>query len=212
MKQYTLNEIISKIYDDQEYNLMLSKVANNKQNLLKDLKQEVFLTLLTKDESLIVDMYNKKQLIYYVTKIARIMITSEFSPFYKKYRKSEIKHESASEENYIENVEENYQDNCYKFDFDIYDYIIQNRLLGWYDSELFNVYYRCYPSFLEEDITEKISQQKLADKLGKTKATIFQRLNKIKYQIFKHMLNDEQFENKTPLLEFINHYETKHNI
>lgn len=207
-----INSIITEIYNDQEYNLMLSKVSNQKANLLEDLKQEVFLALLTKDEKLIIDLYEKKQLIYYVTKIARIMITSEFSPFYKKYRKSEIKHEIASEDNHIENIEENYQDNCYKYDFDVYEYVKTNKLLGWYDSELFNVYYRFYPSFLEEDITVKVSQQKLADKLGKTKATIFQRLNKIKYQIFKFMLNDERFENKAPLLEFINHYETKHKI
>jgi hypothetical protein len=141
-----------------------------------------------------------------------IMIRSEYSPFYKQYRKSEIKHEISTEENIIDLIGDEYEDVTYKQEFDIYDYVISNKILTWYESELFNVYYRFYPSFIEEDITVKISQQKLADKLGKTKATIFQQLNKIKYKIFKFMVEDIYFENKEPLQEFITHYETKHKI
>ena len=50
-----------------------------------DLVQEIYLLLLQKDEDLIVNLYNKGELGYYILKVARNQLLSTNSPYYQKY-------------------------------------------------------------------------------------------------------------------------------
>ena len=60
----------------------------------EDLIQDVYLLLLQKDDDLIVNLYNKGELGFYLLKIARNQLLSANSPYYTKY----IKFRSQSDE------------------------------------------------------------------------------------------------------------------
>ena len=53
----------------------------------EDLIQDIYLLLLQKDDDLIVNLYNKNQLGYYLLKVARNQLLSKNSPYYTKYIK-----------------------------------------------------------------------------------------------------------------------------
>jgi hypothetical protein len=52
-----------------------------------DLTQEIYLILLEYDRDKITEMYNNKQLNFFLTRVIKNQINSVTSPFYKKYRK-----------------------------------------------------------------------------------------------------------------------------
>ena len=51
----------------------------------EDLIQEIYLLLLQKDDDLIINLYNKGELGYYLLKISRNQLLSKNSPYYQKY-------------------------------------------------------------------------------------------------------------------------------
>ena len=51
----------------------------------EDLIQEIYLLLLQKDDDLIVNLYNKDEIGFYLLKIARNQLLSKNSPYYQKY-------------------------------------------------------------------------------------------------------------------------------
>lgn len=53
----------------------------------EDLIQDIYLLLLEKDDTLIVNLHNKGELGYYILKIARNQLLSKNSPYYTKYIK-----------------------------------------------------------------------------------------------------------------------------
>ena len=53
----------------------------------EDLIQDIYLLLLEKDDTLIIDLHNKGELGYYLLKIARNQLLSKNSPYYTKYIK-----------------------------------------------------------------------------------------------------------------------------
>lgn len=52
-----------------------------------DLAQEVYIIILEYDRDKITEMYNNKQLNFFLTRIIKNQINSVTSPFYRKYRK-----------------------------------------------------------------------------------------------------------------------------
>ena len=53
----------------------------------EDLIQDIYLLLLQKDDDLIVNLYNKGEIGFYLLKIARNQLLSKNSPYYTKYIK-----------------------------------------------------------------------------------------------------------------------------
>ena len=53
----------------------------------EDLIQDIYVLLLEKDDKLIIDLYNKGELGFYLLKIARNQLLSANSPYYTKYIK-----------------------------------------------------------------------------------------------------------------------------
>ena len=53
----------------------------------EDLIQDIYLLLLQKDDDLIINLYNKGELGFYLLKIARNQLLSKNSPYYTKYIK-----------------------------------------------------------------------------------------------------------------------------
>ena len=61
--------------------------SKNQFDCPEDLIQDIYLLLLEKDDTLIVDLHNKGELGYYLLKIARNQLLSKNSPYYIKYIK-----------------------------------------------------------------------------------------------------------------------------
>ena len=59
--------------------------SKNQFDCPEDLIQDIYLLLLEKDDTLIVNLYNKGELGYYLLKIARNQLLSKNSPYYQKY-------------------------------------------------------------------------------------------------------------------------------
>lgn len=55
---------------------------------LQDLAQDIYLQLLTKNTDKIIELYQNKQLKFYITRIVLNNICSNTSPYYTKYKKN----------------------------------------------------------------------------------------------------------------------------
>lgn len=69
---------------DRIVNKLLSS-SKNPFDCPEDLIQDVYLLLLQKDEDLIVNLYNKGEIGYYILKVVRNQLLSKNSPYYQKY-------------------------------------------------------------------------------------------------------------------------------
>ena len=65
----------------------LLPASKNRFDCPDDLVQDIYVLLLEKDDKLIIDLYNKGELGYYLLKIARNQLLSVNSPYYTKYIK-----------------------------------------------------------------------------------------------------------------------------
>lgn len=64
-----------------------------------DFIQDLYINLLEKEDKVIEDLYNKKQLKFYITRIVLNNIRSVTSPFYYKYRRWTTKKQDIDETN-----------------------------------------------------------------------------------------------------------------
>lgn len=63
----------------------LLPASKNRFDCPDDLVQDIYVLLLEKDDDLIIDLYNKGELGFYLLKIARNQLLSANSPYYQKY-------------------------------------------------------------------------------------------------------------------------------
>ena len=68
----------------------LLPASKNRFDCPEDLVQDVYVLLLEKDDKLIIDLYNKGELGFYLLKIARNQLLSKNSPYYTKYIKFRV--------------------------------------------------------------------------------------------------------------------------
>lgn len=84
----TKNEIIGELFTSKEFISCIKKMEPV--SLQDDLKSEVILVLLEKDDDLIHGLHQRNELKYYTVRIILNMIQSKSSPFYKTFRKNEV--------------------------------------------------------------------------------------------------------------------------
>lgn len=80
------NGIIAEIYSSG----ILEELFKNmgvKENDIDDLKQEISMILLEYNSTKIIEMYEKKQLKFFLVKVIQNQYFSSNSPYYKKYKK-----------------------------------------------------------------------------------------------------------------------------
>lgn len=70
---------------------IISSIAGNNDSDLQDLAQDIYFSILAKDEDKIVKMYETKQLRFYVTRMCLNNIISKTSPYYVNYKKNKNK-------------------------------------------------------------------------------------------------------------------------
>ena len=84
----TKYEVINIIAREHLVEKIVNKLLSSSKNPFdcpEDLIQDLYLILLQKDDDLIVNLYNKDEIGFYLLKIARNQLLSKNSPYYQKY-------------------------------------------------------------------------------------------------------------------------------
>ena len=87
MTKYEVVDIIAKEHLVEKIVFKLLPASKNPFDCPEDLIQDVYLLLLEKDDKLIVDLYGRDELAYYLLRVARNQLLSKNSPYYTKYIK-----------------------------------------------------------------------------------------------------------------------------
>ena len=85
MTKYDVVDIIAREHLVDRIVTKLLSSSKNPFDCPEDLIQEIYLLLLQKDNNLIVNLYNKDEIGFYLLKIARNQLLSKNSPYYQKY-------------------------------------------------------------------------------------------------------------------------------
>ena len=85
MTKYEVVDIIAREHLVEKIVNKLLSSSKNPFDCPEDLIQEIYLLLLQKDDDLIVNLYNKDEIGFYLLKIARNQLLSKNSPYYQKY-------------------------------------------------------------------------------------------------------------------------------
>ena len=86
----TKNEIIEIIAKERMVEQICSNIAKSADcdDTLKDLSQEIYLDLLSKDEEKIVNLYETNQLRFFIVRMVTNNLFSKNSPYYQVFRKN----------------------------------------------------------------------------------------------------------------------------
>ena len=86
----TKNEVISVIAKERMVEQICSNIAKSADcdDTLKDLSQEIYLDLLSKDEEKIVNLYETNQIRFFVVRMVTNNLFSKNSPYYQVFRKN----------------------------------------------------------------------------------------------------------------------------
>ena len=87
MTKYEIIDELSRSNTVEKIIFKLLPCSKNPFDCPEDLIQDVYLLLLQKNDDLIVNLYNKGELGFYLLKIARNQLLSKNSPYYTKYIK-----------------------------------------------------------------------------------------------------------------------------
>ena len=87
MTKYEVIDIIAKNHLVEKIVYKLLPCSKNPFDCPEDLVQEIYLLLLQKDDNLIVNLYNKDEIGFYLLKIARNQLLSKNSSYYYTYIK-----------------------------------------------------------------------------------------------------------------------------
>lgn len=88
----TKKEIVEKLAKDGKIKEAINNIAKDSRDKdLIDLEQDIYIQLLEKDDETIEGLYDKGQLMWYVTRIVLNNINSKTSPYYYTYKKDKLK-------------------------------------------------------------------------------------------------------------------------
>lgn len=116
------NAIISELWSSDDLNEALKKMKPVE--IQEDLKSELFLIICEIDESKLIDLYDKKQLKFYIVRIMLNLVQSSKNKFFKNYRNFEEYNETEKPDEQDEPIE-------------VMDYI---ESLYWYQKEILKLY------------------------------------------------------------------------
>ena len=85
MTKYEVVDNISREHLVEKIVFKLLPSSKNPFDCSEDLIQDIYLILLNSDENLIVTLYNKGELGFYILRVARNQLLSKNSPYYQKY-------------------------------------------------------------------------------------------------------------------------------
>ena len=101
MTKIDVLDIISREHLVEKIVYKLLPASKNRFDCPDDLVQDIYLLLLEKDEDLIVNLFNKGELGFYLIRIARNQLLSSNSPYYYTYVKFGVQSDDISKAAYI---------------------------------------------------------------------------------------------------------------
>ena len=101
MTKYEVVDIIAKEHLVERIVNKLLSSSKNPFDCPEDLIQDIYLLLLQKDDDLIVNLYNKDEIGFYLLRIAKNQLLSKNSPYYTKYIKLGAQSDDISEAAHI---------------------------------------------------------------------------------------------------------------
>ena len=153
----TRNDILEEFWKSQEVNDAISKM--HPVELQEELKSELFLRIAEIPEEKLIDLYEKKQLRFYIVRIMLNLIRSTDHKFFKKFRNFveyvPIEQVEQEQSDVTINVKQSYES------------------LYWYDKEIFRLYtfeFNC-------------NAKKLSLALGIPYISVVRTINKIKLDL-----------------------------
>ena len=84
----TKNEVVNIIAKEKMVETAVTNIAKTNSDTLKDLSQEIYLDLLSKDEDKIINLYETNQLRFFIVRMILNNLFSKNSPFYQTFKKS----------------------------------------------------------------------------------------------------------------------------
>lgn len=86
----TKNEVVEIIAKERMVEQICSNIAKSADcdDTLKDLSQEIYLDLLSKDEEKIINLYETNQIRFFVVRMVTNNLFSKNSPFYQTFKKN----------------------------------------------------------------------------------------------------------------------------
>lgn len=161
-------QIINEVANSKDY-ITLCKNITKGNELWEDLFQELIIILCEKDPKVIEDLYQKKELKWFIVKILQNQYISKTSDFHKKYGFSQKTTEIIETKTEIYEVDNDYYNQIVDFEK---QKVVFNNVGEWYENRLFLAY-----------INEG-SQRKLESKTGISrnaiKNTLDQYIQKLK--------------------------------
>ena len=97
MTKYEVINIIAKEHLVERIVNKLLSSSKNPFDCSEDLIQDIYVLLLEKDDKLIVNLYEKGELAYYLLRVVRNQLLSKNSPYYTKYIKLRANSDDISE-------------------------------------------------------------------------------------------------------------------
>lgn len=101
MTKFEIVDELSKSNTVEKIIFKLLPCSKNPFDCPEDLIQDIYVLLLEKDDKLIIDLYNKGELGFYLLKIARNQLLSKNSPYYQKYIRFQSNSDDISEAAHI---------------------------------------------------------------------------------------------------------------
>ena len=101
MTKYEVVDIIAREHLVERIVNKLLSSSKNPFDCPEDLIQDIYLILLNSDENLIVALYNKGELGFYLLKIAKNQLLSANSPYFYKYIKFRVQSDDNAEAAHI---------------------------------------------------------------------------------------------------------------
>lgn len=84
----TKNDLIRIIAKERLVETAIANIAKTNSDTLKDLSQEIYLDLLSKDEEKIINLYETNQIRFFVVRMIMNNLFSKNSPYYQVFRKN----------------------------------------------------------------------------------------------------------------------------
>jgi hypothetical protein len=148
------NKIISDFYTSRKFNETLSKLCKNKDHI-DDLKQEVIMILLEKDDNVIIDLAKGNLLLFYTIGIIRNQYHSNTSDFWKKFRNT---HNEIIDDIYLELSDIDYET---LLTSKIEKYLLTE--IDWFSAHIFKCYYFTKVDKESGKILKPLSLRKIQD-------------------------------------------------
>lgn len=83
----TKREVISIIANERMVETIIANIEKKQDDLFNDLAEDIYISLLEKDDDMIVKLYTTKQIRYFITRMVINNVHSKNSPFWTIYKK-----------------------------------------------------------------------------------------------------------------------------